>query len=98
MGIAAGAGRYNDPVQVQTEDGELKNIVSIAAGTSFSLAMDINGKVYAFGRYGGQNVNTATELNVDPSYAIGAFHDSASIVTMIGEVYRWDTVSGHCCR
>ena len=94
---------HNDPVQVMKADGEpLTDIVSIEAGTSFSLALDVHGNAWIWGRNNG-SLLYATSVDVaEKVYGIGAFHDGASLVVRedtgadtdrSGMLYRWDTVS-----
>ncbi|MCM1439655.1 MAG: hypothetical protein NC131_10735, partial [Roseburia sp.] len=105
IGVGNTSTRY-EPVKVMKNAREaLTDIVTVEAGTNFSLALDIHGDVWIWGHVNGVNETYAVRVDVpEKVYGIGAFHDSASLVVREGTevettgrsgmLYRWATVSG----
>lgn len=94
LGVGSSESRIDTPRKV----AGLSDIISIAAGYSHSLAVDHNGRVYAWGANGsgqlgnGTTVNSSTPqavMTVERAVQVSAGNETSMALTADSRVYTW---------
>lgn len=94
LGVGSTASRIDTPQKVTG----LLDIVSVAAGYSHSLALDYNGRVYAWGSNGSGQLGNNTTVNsntpqvvqtIKQAVQISAGNETSMAITSNNRVYTW---------